>query len=69
MVVRDFNEDVSSKNIQELIIETGLHKVFSDLSDVEAINRDGAFDNRSKCVNHALGSEGLLSVVEGVELI
>ena len=35
MFVGDFNEDVTTKNMQEFVIKTGPHEVLSELNDAE----------------------------------
>ena len=51
------------------MIETGSYEVFSELNDDDVNNEDGTFNCGSKCVDYALGSEGLLNIVKDVELI
>ena len=51
------------------MIEMGLLDVFSEVHDVEKKNRDGTFENGSKCIDIVLASEGMLEIVEGKKLI
>ena len=69
VVAGDFNEDVNAKNIQEFVVEMGLYEVFGEVHEVDENDRDGTFECGTKCIDYVLVSEGMLNVVEGIELI
>ena len=47
----------------------GLHEIFREIHEVNDNDRDGTFECGKKCVDYVLVSEGMLNVVEGIELI
>ena len=55
------------KNTQAFVIESKSHEVFSELSNAGVSERDGTFERGLKCVDCALGLEGLLNVAEGID--
>ena len=69
MVVGDFNEDASAKNMQEFMIESGLYEVLSELSNSEVSNRDIELECGSKFIDHVQRLEVFLNVSESIELI
>ena len=69
VVAGDFNKDANAKNIQEFVVEMGLYEVFGEVHEVDKNDRDGTFEYGTKCVDYVLVSEGMLNVVEGIELI
>ena len=54
-----------NNKIQEFLIETAFHEVFSELNAVEVRNIDGVLECGSKCFDCVLRKEGLLNAVEG----
>ena len=60
---------MNTKNIQEFVVEIALHEVFREVHEVNDNDRDGTFEHDKKCVDFVLVSEGILNVVEGIELI
>ena len=69
LTVGDINEDVSTKDIQDFVFEMGSHEIFSEVHEVDEINRDGAFEHGTKWTEHVLWSEGKIIIAEGIELI
>ena len=67
--VLDMNEDINSKIIQEFMIELGLYHVFGEVNDVEEKNREATCRNGSKCTYFALRIEGVMKIVNMIELI
>ena len=51
------------------MVEMGLHGVFSEINEGDEINRDGVFEFGRKCIDYVLGSEIIMNIVEGIELI
>ena len=56
LAVGDFNEDVSSKNIQEFDVEMWLCDALSEAHEDEERNRDGTFEHWAKYSDHVLES-------------
>ena len=52
LVVRDFNDRINAKNIQEFNVEMGLHVVFSEAHQVEERNRDDSIEYGTKCADY-----------------
>ena len=50
LVVGDFNEDVSTKNIQDFMVEIGSCEVFSEVNEIDSNNRVGTFECGTKCM-------------------
>ena len=46
----------------------GLHEVFSEVHKIEENNRHVTFKYETKCVDHMPGSEGILNILEGINL-
>jgi len=69
VVAGGFNEDVNAKNVQEFVVEMGLHEVFGEVHEVDKNHRDGTFEHGTKCIDYVLVSEVMLNIVKGIELI
>ena len=69
LVAEDFNEDVSDNYVQEFMVEIELCEVFSQDHEVYKNNRYGTFELGIKCTDYSLGLEGIIRIVEGIELI
>ena len=69
LVVVDMNEDVNSKSIQDSMVELGLHNVFGEVNDVEEKNREAIYGHGSKCIDFVLRIEGVMKIVNMIELI
>ena len=72
LVVGDFIEDENDNNSQWFIVELGLYEVFSEIHEFDEFdenNRNGIFEYGRKCIDHVLGSEGIMNITERIELM
>ena len=69
MALGHFNEDVNSNNVQEFLVELRLHEVLSEVNEEDKNNRNGTFEHGTNCIDCALGSEVIMNIAEGIELI
>ena len=51
------------------MVEMGMHENFSEVHEVDENNRHVTFEYRKKCIDYILGSEGIMNIVERIELI
>ena len=51
------------------MVEMEMYEIFSEVHEVDENNRDGTFEYVIKCIDYVLGSEGIMNIVEGIELI
>ena len=51
------------------MVEMGLHEGFSEIHEVNENDRNGTFECGRKCIDYVLGTEGIRSMVEGIELM
>ena len=51
------------------MIEMGMNEIFSEVNEVDENNIDGTFECGTKCIDFVLVSEGIINIVEGIELI
>ena len=45
LVAEDFNEDANNKNIQEFMVEMGMHDIFSEVHEFYENDRDTKFEH------------------------
>ena len=55
--------------MKEFTVKMGLHNALKETHDVEQKERGGTFEHGSKCIDVALVSEGMLKIVEVIDLI
>ena len=69
LVVGGMNEDINSNSVQQFMVEFGLCDVFGELNEVEERNKEATHEHGPKHIDFSLGTEGVMSIVDGTELM